>query len=190
MRRFALPQMPSGGVDLCLVDRRVVESLGNLQERNSSIFCLLMWAGYSQCVIPYRREARKAGRSKWTLSKKIKLFIDSFIGFSFLPMRLITGTGAVLSLLGVCSATLALVRALFLGVPVPAWFSVTIVVLLCSGAQLLALGILGEYLWRALDAARNRPAFLIREVSELESVEASVAPGTPVIRATATGGRS
>jgi len=63
-------------------------------------------------------------------------------------------------------------------------------VLLCSGAQLLALGILAEYLWRALDAARNRPAFLIREVSELESVEASVAPGTPVIRATATGGRS
>src|SRR5262249_34996667 len=82
MRRFALSQMPPGGVDLCLVDRRVVESLGNLQERNSSIFCLLLWAGYSQCVIPYRREARKAGRSKWTLSKKVKLFIDSFVAFS------------------------------------------------------------------------------------------------------------
>ena len=190
MRRFALSQMPPGGVDLCLVDRRVVESLGNLQERNSSIFCLLLWAGYSQCVIPYRREARKAGRSKWTLSKKVKLFIDSFVAFSFLPLRLISGTGALLALLGLCGAVVVLSRALLLGVPVQGWAPVMAVLLFCSGLQLLMLGIASEYLWRTLESARDRPPYLIREVEVLECVEESRALRTAANRAGAATGRA
>jgi dolichol-phosphate mannosyltransferase len=163
LRRWALPQMPPGGVDLCLVDRQVVESLGNLQERNSNIFNLLMWAGFRQAFVPYRRTARKAGRSKWTLGKKLKLFIDSFVAFSFLPMRLISGLGAVFSLLGLVYATVIVIRQLLWGVAIQGWSSLMVVILLSSGVQLLMLGVLSEYLWRSLDAARNRPTYIVRE---------------------------
>lgn len=173
LRRFALPQMPPGGVDLCLVDRRVVESLGNLQERNSNIFCLLMWAGFSQCFLPYRREARQAGRSKWSMGKKVKLFIDSFVAFSFLPMRLISALGALVSVLGLLYAGLIVVRQLLYRVAVPGWSSLMVAVLLLSGLQLLMLGILSEYLWRALDASRNRPTYIVREAE-------TVVPAAPI----------
>ncbi|MCC6730184.1 MAG: glycosyltransferase family 2 protein [Chthonomonadales bacterium] len=163
MRRYALPQMPIGGVDLCMVDRRVVQSLGNLQERNSNVFCLLMWAGYTQCVIPYHREERRSGRSKWSVAKKIKLFIDSFVAFSFLPMRLISALGGALSVAGLAYAAYIVTRALFYGSAVHGWASLMVVLLLCSGVQLLMLGILSEYLWRSLDASRNRPVYIVRE---------------------------
>jgi dolichol-phosphate mannosyltransferase len=167
LRRFALPQMPKGGVDFCLVDRRVVDSLGDLQERNSNVFNLLMWSGFSQSFIRYRREARRMGRSKWTFARKVKLFIDSFVAFSFVPMRLIASAGAVVSIAGLLYAAFIVVRKVFYGELITGWASLMVVVLLTSGIQLLILGILSEYLWRALDAARNRPLYLVREVSDV-----------------------
>lgn len=187
MRKFALPQMPAGGVDFCMVDRKVVESLGNLQERNSNIFNLLMWAGFSQCYIPYHRRAREEGRSKWSMSKKIKLFIDSFVAFSFFPMRLISALGGVFSLLGVCYAAFIGVRALLFGVAVQGWASLMVAVLLCSGVQLLMLGILSEYLWRALDASRNRPTYIVSDVERFGARTPLRAAGDPLDRDVAPG---
>jgi glycosyltransferase involved in cell wall biosynthesis len=169
LRRYALPQMPLGGVNLCLVDRKVVASLGNLQERNSSLSCLLMWSGFQQCFIPYRREARQAGHSKWSLGRKIKIFIDSFVAFSFLPMRLISALGGLISLLGLLYAGVIIVDQLFFTGALPGWSSLMVTVLLCSGVQMLMLGILSEYLWRALEATRNRPFYIVRETLSLES---------------------
>jgi dolichol-phosphate mannosyltransferase len=167
MRRLALSRMPPGGVDVCLVDRRVVESLGNLQERNSNIFCLIIWAGFSQCVIPYHRGRREVGKSKWSMGKKIKLFIDSFVAFSFFPMRLISALGGLVSVAGLLYAAFIVAYQLAFGMPIPGWSSLMVVVLLCSGIQLLMLGIISEYLWRALDASRNRPTYIVREVETL-----------------------
>jgi polyisoprenyl-phosphate glycosyltransferase len=168
-RRYALPQMPLGGVNLCLLDRKVVASLGNLQERNSNLLCLIMWSGFQQCFIPYRREARQAGHSKWSMGRKLKTFIDSFVAFSFLPMRLISALGGLLSLLGLFYAGLIIFEAIFRGGAVAGWPSLMVAVLLCSGVQMLMLGILSEYLWRALEAARNRPFYIVRETLWLES---------------------
>lgn len=181
MRRFAIPQMPPTGLDLLLVDRKVVESLGNLQERNSSIACLVIWSGFSQCFIPYHREERKAGKSKWSMSKKLKLFADSFVSFSFFPMRLISTLGGIVSALGLLWAVALAIQAMFFHVAVPGWSSLIITVLLLSGIQLLMLGIISEYLWRALDASRNRPVFIIREVDTLHGREAG-APALETLR--------
>lgn len=167
LRRWAVPQMPPGGVDVCLADRRVVRSLGNLQERNSNLACLLLWAGFSQCFVPYEREARKMGRSKWSLGKRLKLFTDSFVAFSFFPMRLISTLGAIFSALGMLYALLIAIQALTWRVAVPGWSSLMVVVLFCSGVQLLMLGIISEYLWRSLDTSRGRPTFIVREVVHL-----------------------
>jgi len=78
MRKAALPNMPATGADFCLVDRKVLLSIGNLQERNTSIFGLIMWAGYDQAFLPYHREARRSGKSKWSLGKRIKLFLSEY----------------------------------------------------------------------------------------------------------------
>src|SRR5262249_53569612 len=106
-------------------------------------------------------------------SKKVKLFIDSFVAFSFLPLRLISGTGALLALLGLCGAVVVLSRALLLGVPVQGWAPVMAVLLFCSGLQLLMLGIVSEYLWRTLERARGRPPYVIREGEVMEGGEES-----------------
>lgn len=178
MRRYALPQMPMGGIDVCLVDRRVVDSLGSLQERNSNIFNLLMWSGFSQCFVPYHRAERKAGRSKWTMGKKLKLAIDSFVAFSFLPIRLLSGVGVLISLAGLAWASFVVARTFLYGSPVEGWASLLSAVLIFSGVQCLMLGVLGEYLWRALDAARNRPQYIVREAVELGRNAAAPAAAT------------
>lgn len=190
LRAWALPQMPPGGVDLVVVDRKVVESLGTLAERNSSIFNLLMWAGFDQRFVAYKRLARQRGYSKWTFGKKIKLFVDSFFNFSFMPIRLISVLGSLISLLGLGYAAFIVARALLIGVAVPGWSSLMVVVLLCSGINLLMLGIISEYLWRTFDASRSRPPFIVREV---EAIHAAVdplpeLPGDPL--ETALGARS
>ncbi|MEA2900155.1 MAG: polyisoprenyl-phosphate glycosyltransferase [Actinomycetota bacterium] len=165
MRRFAIPQMPIGGSDFCLADRKVIDGLGNLQERNSNLFCLLLWAGFKQCTIDYDREAREHGTSKWNVPRKIKLFIDSFAAFSSFPLRLISVLGFVLSFLGLSYAAVVVVRALFWEADVQGWSSLMVVVLLCSGVQLMMLGIISEYLWRAFDSARGRPSHIVWETS-------------------------
>ncbi|MFN3648033.1 MAG: glycosyltransferase family 2 protein [Armatimonadota bacterium] len=161
MRRFALRDMPLGGVDFCLVDRKVVAALDGLQERNSNIFNLIMWAGFRQTVIPYERVGRVAGTSKWSFSRKVKLFIDSFIAFSFAPIRLISLIGVVLSGAGLLYAAFIFVRQLMFGIAVSGWSSLMCVVLICSGVQLLMQAVMSEYLWRALDASRNRPPYIV-----------------------------
>lgn len=177
LRRFALPQMPVGGVDLCLVDKKVVRALGNLQERNSNVFNLLMWAGFEQCFIPYDRADREHGASRWTFAKRLKLFIDSLIGFSFMPIRMISSAGAALSVLGLCYAALIVVRWFLYGAPVTGWASLMVALLMLSGVQMLMLGVLSEYLWRALDASRNRPLYIVDEVIAVS--EGQPAAGSP-----------
>lgn len=173
MRRYAVAQMPPGGTDLCLVDRKVVDSLGDLQEKNSNLFVLLMWAGFRQCTVEYERGPRVAGRSKWTFSQKLKLFVDSFFSFSFFPIRMISTIGAVLSVLGLLYALFVIVQAVGWGVGVQGWSSLMAVVLLVSGVQLLMLGVISEYLWRSFDAARGRPTYIVRDV-KVYSVEKAV----------------
>jgi glycosyltransferase involved in cell wall biosynthesis len=184
LRKFALPQMPVGGVDLCLVDKKVIRAMGNLQERNSNVFNLLMWAGFEQCFIPYDRGEREHGASRWTFAKRLKLFIDSLIGFSFMPIRLISSLGAGLSILGLCYAGLIIVRWFIYGAPVTGWSSIMVALLMLSGVQMLMLGVLSEYLWRALDASRNRPLYLIDDVLNIEP-KASPVLTSPASRPTA-----
>ena len=174
MRQFALPQMPPGGMDVCLVDRRVIESL-DLQERNTSLFGLIMWSGFTQAFLNYHREGRKSGKSKWTLSKKVKLFVDSFVAFSFLPIRLISYVGLVISGIGFFYAIFVILARWLFSHPMQGWTSLMVVILVLSGFQLLMLGIVSEYLWRTFEAARNRPLYIVREVySERVSVEDSI----------------
>jgi len=154
--------MPAQGADFFLMDRKVADALTHFGERNTSIFALLLWMGYRQTSVPYEKQKRLYGRSGWSLGKKIKLVIDSVVSFSYAPIRWLTITGFIIALSGFLYA-LFLIGNAILGKPPEGWSSLMIVVLVLGGVQMLMMGVLGEYLWRALDEIRRRPRYLVQE---------------------------
>ncbi len=161
MRRYAVAEMPETGADFLLMDRLVLDALEAAPERNTSLLALIQWMGFEQAQITYTKEARVAGVSKWTLSKRIKLAVDSFVSFSYAPIRLMSGVGFLFALLGFLYALLLAVRRIVYGAPIEGWTSLICVVLVVSGVQLIMLGVLGEYLWRTFDESRRRPRYII-----------------------------
>ena len=148
-----MKEIPETGADFFLIDRVVIDAFRRCQERHVSVFALIAWLGFKQEYIEYDKQPRAAGRSGWTTARKIKLVVDSVTGFSDAPIKACSVVGAglvaigmVLFLVGLAAGTLTLLLALIVGL---------------AGVQLLALGVVGEYVWRALDESRGRPAFLI-----------------------------
>lgn len=165
VRRFALPNMPSTGLDLCLVDRKVIDAVVDMREKNTSIFGLILWSGFSQVFVPYHRQARQRGASRWTLGKKIKLVADTFVAFSFFPIRLVTYMGVVFSCLGFAYGLFVVFRRMFFGAGLEGWASLVTLIVALSGVQLMMLGVVAEYLWRTFDESRRRPPFIIRDLA-------------------------
>lgn len=164
MQRLALRDMPRTGLDLCMIDRKVINAVVEMREKNTSIFGLILWTGFPQVFVPYHRQSRKRGTSRWTLGRKIKLVVDSFVSFSFFPIRLVTYLGIGLSMLGFLYGLIVIVRALLGLTPVQGWASLITVIVFLSGVQLLMLGIVAEYLWRTFEETRRRPPFVIRDL--------------------------
>jgi len=160
-----MKEMPAMGADFFLVDRQVAEAFSGFSEANVSILALITWMGFRQVVIPYDKEARLHGRSGWDLKKKLKLLVDSVTSFSYLPIRFMSYLGFVVAFLGFTYAGVVFFNA-FHGDPVQGWSSLMVVVLVVCGLQMLLMGVLGEYVWRALDEARRRPRYLLEATTE------------------------
>jgi polyisoprenyl-phosphate glycosyltransferase len=163
MRRFAEVRPPPTGADFLLVDRQVLEVLKSSPEKHTSLLALIQWMGFAQDHITYTKAARHSGASKWTLRKKLKLSIDSFVSFSYFPIRLMSSCGFIFAITGFIYAVVVAVRALAFGSPAQGWPALMCAVLITSGVQLIMLGVLGEYLWRAFDETRGRPRYIIEE---------------------------
>ncbi len=170
MRNFALPNAPKGGFDLWLFDKQVKEDVIKMDEKNAYIPYLFIWLGYEYVAIPYTRRKRELGTSGWTMSKKIKSFIDSFVAFSFFPLRFITTVGLFLGFITLLYGFYILVSKLTGQIKVEGWSAMMIVFLFVSSFQMIALGIIGEYVWRTLDASRNRPNFVEDKVYDTVDV--------------------
>ena len=106
------------------------------------------------------------GRSKWSFGKRLKLAIDSFAGYSYLPLRAASALGIVTAALGLLYALVVLVHGI-LGRPVAGWSSLMVVVLVTAGVQMVILGVLGEYIWRALEEVRHRPRYVVEAARNL-----------------------
>lgn len=161
MRKVALKNMPLGGFDCFLIDKQVVEVLKNIEEKNSSIVGQILWCGFKTEQISYVRKSREIGESRWTLSKKIKYFMDSILAFSYAPIRMTIVGGLLVSLVSFTLILLLILQRIFMSVPIQGWTSIICLILFTFGVQLIILGMIGEYLWRALDESRKRPAFII-----------------------------
>jgi len=163
VRKTALPSMPKGGFDVYLLDRKVINVLMALDEKNSALTGQILWSGFRTDKVYYTRLAREIGTSRWTLKKKIRLVMDTLFSFSTLPIKAV-------SMVGTCSFFGALVWAILtfifklMGlIEVSGWTTLFIFQLFSFGIIMLTLGILGEYLWRTFDASRNRPPYIIED---------------------------
>ena len=150
-------------------ERNVIDHLVALREGNTSLAGLILWTGFDFAEVPYDRLRRQEGRSRWTLAKRLKLAIDSIVAFSYFPMRALSTLGVCVGLGGFLYAGLVVARVLLAGEAVSGWSSLMVALLLLSGIQLIAMGVLGEYLWRTLDAARSRPPFLVSETRNVDA---------------------
>lgn len=161
IRKTALKNAPKGGFDLWLFDKTLKDELIKMDEKNFYLPYMFIWMGFEYVSIPYTRRKREIGKSGWTLSKKIKSFIDSFVSFTFMPLRIISIMGISMGILSIIYALMIIVNKFITGVSVEGWTSLMIVLLFVSSFIMTSLGIIGEYLYRTLDASRNRPNFII-----------------------------
>jgi polyisoprenyl-phosphate glycosyltransferase len=161
IRRWSnLDNLAPAGSDFFLVSRPVINIVNTLGERNTNVMALLAWIGFDHVSLAYEKAPRAAGRTGWTTAKKLKLLFDSVFGFSLRPVRAMSMVGFVTATLGFLYAGVVVINAAF-GKPVEGWSSLMVVVLVLGGIQMIMLGILGEYLWRALDESRSRPRYVV-----------------------------
>ncbi|HKE87837.1 MAG TPA: glycosyltransferase family 2 protein [Vicinamibacterales bacterium] len=149
-----MKEIPERGADFFLIDRAAIDAFRRCEERHVSVFALIVWLGFKQEYIEYDKQARVGGRSGWTMARKIKLVVDSITAFSDAPIKACSLIGTALLALGLL---LFLARLFTTGPSTPLLAAVVGL----AGLQLLALGIVGEYVWRALDESRRRPLYLI-----------------------------
>lgn len=167
MQRFATPVYPKHGFDVVMFHVTIREILCKQPEAHSSLFLQILTLGFKQSFIRYDKEERKRGKSKWTLAKKLKLLIDSFVAFSYAPVRLVSLVGILMFVIGLLWSGYLVFRAIFLQDLSSGWPTLMSVLLLGFGLTNISLGILAEYMWRIFDVARKRPVFIVDKVIEL-----------------------
>ena len=128
------------------------------------ILLQILSLGFSQSSIEYIKRERKYGKSKWTLSRKLKLFIDSFVSFSYAPLKLVTIIGSLMFLFGSLFSIYLIFRKVIFDDLESGWPTIVSILLIGFGLTNISIGILAEYLWRTFDAARNTKAFIIDEI--------------------------
>ncbi|WP_340387731.1 glycosyltransferase family 2 protein [Paenibacillus sp. FSL E2-0151] len=166
LEKLALKNYPKGGFDFLLIDQQVVQEVLNIQEKNTNIMSLIFWLGHDQIQIPYVRQERKLGKSRWTLSKKIKLFVDSFVSFSYAPIRFMSLIGFFTALLSILYGAFVVISTIFGIIELQGWTTIIALITFLLGVIMVMLGIIGEYLWRILDESRERPSYVIDQTFE------------------------
>jgi polyisoprenyl-phosphate glycosyltransferase len=168
MKKFIMASMPRGGFDFFLIDKKVVKIISKCQEKNTSLIGLILWLGFDRKLIYYNRVKRDHGKSMWTFRKRFKYFLDSITAFSYLPLRIASVLGILISIAAFFYIGFIFYLYFYSHVTPPGWSTLMVVVLFVSGIQLIILGVIGEYLWRTFDETRKRPVYVIDEVIRIE----------------------
>ena len=180
VRKWVISDYPKRGFDFFVIDRTVAEKLVAMQEKNSNIYLQLIWLGYEPTMIEYTRREREKGVSMWTYSKRINLFIDTFVVFSHHPIRALTALGGIIGVIALILSVVVVIDRVVNHTPA-GWASVMLVVLLTSSFQMIMMGVLGEYIWRNLDETRKRPLYVIEKVVTRTDEKRKMPGGTDCI---------
>lgn len=167
-RRFVVRDMPPGGIDVFACTRLVRDRLVELQETHTNLIALILWLGFRRRFIPYERRSRREGRSGWTFGRKLRYAIDSIFSFTDLPIRALLLLGGVGTLLALAGGAFVFVMWSLGRVPVLGYTPLMLVITFFGGLTALGLGIVGQYLWLALQNARRRPTFIVRSVTRFD----------------------
>lgn len=171
MRKYAVSNYSSGGTSVIVGNWKIKKLLNENVESNSSVVLQILDAGFRNCTISLDFHERSAGVSKWTLQKKIKLFIDSFVAFSFMPIRLVSIVGCLMFFVGIILAADVIITH-FLNPTAPAGYpTLAGILFLGFGVTNISLGIIAEYLWRTYDAARKRPVYIVSDVIDMSKCD-------------------
>ena len=161
--RLSFPEIPAGGFDYILLDRRVVDAFNAVEVRNRFFQGDILWFGYKTTFIPYTRMKREIGRSQYTLAKRLKNSLDAILDSSYLPIRFISLVGVFTAFAGFLYAVDIVYGRLRHDIPFTGWAPIMILILVIGGLLMLMLGIIGEYVWRIYDEVRGKPNYVVRQ---------------------------
>lgn len=174
-------EIPLDTGDFRLMSRRVVDALLAMPERDRFVRGMVTWLGFSQTAVPYRRMARAAGTTKFSLLKMMCFAIDGIVSFSILPLRLASWVGFAASGIAIAEVLITVIKRL-VGVEglVKGWASVLVAILFIGGVQLICMGIIGEYVGRIYGESKRRPLYVVKERMGFQSRSsaAEMMPGT------------
>jgi len=163
VRRLVDKTYPTGGFDIALMDKTLLPYLIN-SNKNIYTPLYMYWLGFKPTIIEYHRPKRPHDHSRWTFKKKITACLNSILGFSIIPIRLITATGLLVSLSSMLFAMVIIVNAFLGKFAVPGFPTIVSLICLLLGLIIVMLGIIGEYLWRTFDSVNARPESVIDEI--------------------------
>jgi glycosyltransferase involved in cell wall biosynthesis len=163
LRRISRIEIPEDTGDFRLLSRRAVDSLKQLREQHRLMKGLFVWIGYPQKDIPYRRDPRFAGTTKWSYWRLWTLALEGITSFTTAPLKVAMYFGFFTALVAFVYAAVIIYKTLVFGNPVAGYPSLMVVILFLGGVQLMAIGIIGEYLGRMFDETKNRPLYIVRE---------------------------
>jgi glycosyltransferase involved in cell wall biosynthesis len=159
-RASRIPIEPDAG-DFRLLDRKVVESLKALPERSRFMKGLYAWVGYKSIGIPFQVEERRSGRTTFNFRRLTRLAIMGMVAFSELPLRISAITGLVISIISIIYGSYEAIRALFFGTDLKGWATLVVAITFLNGIQLMAIGVLGEYIARIFNEVKGRPNYIV-----------------------------
>jgi glycosyltransferase involved in cell wall biosynthesis len=171
-RRFVVADMPPAGVDVFACTAKVRDVICSLEDVHTSLVAQLFWVGFRRELVPYDRRSRP-GKSGWTLRRKLRYLSDSVFAFTDLPVRILWVAGVIGLTLGVLIGALALIGKAAGAITVPGYAATILVLVLFGSLNLLGLGIVGSYVWRAYETVKGRPGAIVSEVVELSEGETS-----------------
>jgi glycosyltransferase involved in cell wall biosynthesis len=169
-------QIPADTGDFRLLSRRAVDALGQFKERNRFMKGLFAWIGFAQTAVPYRREPRKAGTTKWNYVKLWNFALEGITSFSSMPLKAATYVGTLAALGAFAFGGYVVVKTLIFGEPVAGYPSLIAVITFIGGVQLVAIGIMGEYVARMFEETKGRPIYLVNEYMQARAVAPFGAP--------------
>lgn len=164
MHRVSKPPIPADTGDFRLLSRRAADALKHVRERHRYLKGLFAWIGFRQTSVPYKREPRIAGTSKWSYWRLWNYALDGLTAFTTAPLRLATYLGLITAVGAFIYGVVIIVRTLLHGNPVAGYPSLMVVVLFLGGIQLVAIGIIGEYLGRLFNESKKRPLYLVESI--------------------------
>jgi glycosyltransferase involved in cell wall biosynthesis len=161
LKGLAIVDIPLDAGDFSLIDRKVLNAINSVRERNPFVRGIRSWVGFTQCGVPVERQARNGGSSKYGFRALTSLALDGLIGFSLVPLRCITWIGGMFSLTSLTLGLFYFMKKISVGLYPPGFATLTVLILFVAGVQFLTLGIISEYLGRVFDEVKARPRYVV-----------------------------